>query len=166
MSNRKDILLTQFRTCYHQDGWFAPLNYALKGLTGAQATLGGVQSANSIFGISQHLVFWNERYLQRFKGGTVPPLKIPNSETFECKDSCEIEKAWDDMRQRLDKVFTQWEEAIINCDDTKLDSRTNPDQDECWWTSLALLATHNAYHTGQIVHILKEQGLWKTWWED
>lgn len=59
-------------------------------------------------------------------------------------------------------VVNNWEGAIIKCDDSKLDSQT-PDSDELWWSSLAHLAVHNAYHIGQIVYIRKEQGLWKTW---
>jgi len=39
----------------------------------------------------------------------------------------------------------------------------SPDHDESWWTSLAHLAIHNAYHIGQIVHIRKEHGLWEAW---
>lgn len=68
----------------------------------------------------------------------------------------------DDLVQRLDNLFAQWEEAIIKCDDAKLESQT-PDSNELWWSTLAHLAIHNAYHIGQIVHIRKEQGLWETW---
>ncbi|AET67837.1 DinB family protein [Desulfosporosinus orientis DSM 765] len=164
MSTRKDIILTQLRSCRDQDGWFAPLSVALRGLTAEQAAKNVGQSTNSIFGIVHHLVFWNERYLQRFKDSSLPPLKISNVETF-VKDPGEIVERWDDLYQRLDNLFVQWEEAIIKCDDAKLDSRTHPDRDESWWTSLAHLAIHNAHHIGQIVHIRKEQGLWETWFE-
>lgn len=122
------------------------------------------QSTNSIFGIIHHLVFCNERYLQRFKDSSLPPLKISNAETF-VKDSDDIVGSWDDLHQRLDNLFVQWEEAIIECYDAKLDSRTHPDRDESWCTSLAHMAIHNAHHIGQIVHIRKELGIWETWFE-
>ena len=165
MSNRKEILLIQWCSCHHKDGWFPPLNVALRGLTADQVTQSGEQSANSIIGIIRHLVFWNERYLQRFKEGSLPPVKISNAKTFEQGVFSEVDDNWDNMLQRLNCVFGQWEEAINNCDNAKLESRTHPDQDECWWTSLTHLAMHNAYHIGQIVHIRKEQGLWETWFE-
>ncbi len=165
MSNRKEILLTQLCSCHNQDGWFAPLSFAQRGLTADQAVQKPVQSANSILGIIRHLVFWNERYLQRFKEGAVPPLEISNAKTFERSDSCEVEGDWDNMRQKSENVFTQWEDAIISCDDAKLDTLTHPDQKVCWWTSLAHLSIHNAYHIGQIVHIRKELGLWESWEE-
>ena len=162
MSARKEFLLTQMRACHNQDGWFAPLNFALRGLTAVLAFQRGRQSANSILGITHHLVFYNELYLQRFKQGSVPKTVVSIAETFEFKDPSQFAEVWDDLRQKLDNLFNQWEEAIIKCDDAKLDSHT-PDSDELWWSSLAHLAIHNAYHIGQIVHIRKEQGLWKTW---
>ncbi|TGE35345.1 DinB family protein [Desulfosporosinus fructosivorans] len=162
MPSCKEILITQMRACHNQNGWFAPLNVALRGITAEQAAQRGGQSTNSILGIVHHLVFWNERYLQRFKLGAVLPLDISNAETFEYIDSGEIIEGWDDLRQKLDHLFTQWEEAIIKCDDSKLDSQVNPG-DELWWTTLANLVIHNANHIGQIVHIRKEQGLWETW---
>ena len=163
MSARKEVLLTQVRACRHQDGWFAPLNVALQGLTAEQAAQRAGQSANSILGIVHHLIFWNERYLQRFKQKMVLPLDISNAKTFENRDSDGIIENWDDLKLKLDSILTQWEEAIIKCDEAKLDTRTNPDNDELWWISLAHLAIHNANHIGQIVHIRKEKGLWETW---
>ncbi|WP_088226005.1 DinB family protein [Desulfosporosinus sp. FKB] len=163
MSVRKEVLLAQMRACRNQDGWFAPLNIALQGLTAEQAAKQVGQTGNSIYGIVNHLVFWNERYLQRFKQEIVLPLNISNAETFGNIDSDGITMNWDDLKIKLDDLLAQWEEAIINCDDAKLDDRTNPDNEELWWTSLAYLVIHNANHIGQIVHIRKELGLWETW---
>jgi uncharacterized damage-inducible protein DinB len=162
MSTCKEFLLTQVRACHNQDGWFAPLNFALRGLTVDLAVQRGRQSSNSILGIVHHLVFYNELYLQRFKQGSVPKTVVSIAMTFEYNDPDEIAEVWDDLRHKLDNLFTQWEEAIITYDEAKLDSQT-PDSDELWWSSLAHLAIHNAYHIGQIVHIRKEQGLWETW---
>ncbi|WP_019121562.1 DinB family protein [Brevibacillus massiliensis] len=160
MSTRKEVLVTQLRACHNQDGWFAPLKVALRGVTAEQAVQGGKGSSNSIYGIVHHLVFWNERYLQRFHEGNLPPLEISNSETFQ---SNEMSASWDELQMKLDNVLAQWEQAIMNYDDSKLDSPTHPDRDEVWWMSLAHLAIHNAYHIGQIVHIRKEQGSWEAW---
>jgi uncharacterized damage-inducible protein DinB len=162
MSTRKEVLVTQLCACRNEDGWFAPLKVALRGVTAEQAAQCGVGSSNSIYGIVHHLVFWNERYLQRFNEGTVLPLEISNSETFQSNG---VSVPWDELQMKLDNVLAQWEQAIMNCDDSKLDSRTHPDSDsdEVWWMSLAHLAIHNAYHIGQIVHIRKEQGSWEVW---
>ncbi|MDR3490764.1 MAG: DinB family protein [Gammaproteobacteria bacterium] len=162
MLTRKEFLLTQLRACHNQNGWFAPLNVALRELTTDLAVQRRRQSTNSILGIVHHLVFYNERYLQRFKQDSVPKIVKSIAETFEYNDSGEIAEVWDDLRNKLDNLFAQWEEAIIKCEDAKLDSQT-PDSDELWWSSLAHLAIHNAYHIGQIVYIRKEQGLWETW---
>jgi len=105
------------------------LNVALRGLTADLAVQRGRQSTNSILGIVHHLVFYNERYLQRFKQGNVPKIVKSIAETFEYNDSGKITEVWDDLRNELGNLFAQWEEAIIKCDDAKLDSQT-PDSDE------------------------------------
>jgi uncharacterized damage-inducible protein DinB len=163
MSTRKEILLTQLKACHNQDGWFAPLEFALRGVAADQAVQRGLRSSNSILGIVKHLIFWNERYLLRFQRGSLPPLEISNDETFQYNVPDEILENWDPLKSKLYNVFSQWEQAIMECDDSKLDSRTHPDRDELWWMSLSHLAIHNAYHIGQIVHIRKEQGSWEAW---
>ncbi|HWJ02838.1 MAG TPA: DinB family protein, partial [Verrucomicrobiae bacterium] len=92
------------------------MSVALRGLTADQAAQSVGQSTNSIFGIINHLVFWNERYLQRFKKGTLPPLETSNEATFKGEDSGQIAEDWDQLQQRLDNLFVQWEEAVITCD--------------------------------------------------
>lgn len=54
MSSRKEILLIQMCACQDQDGWFAPLNVALRGVTVDQAIRHGKQTGNSIMGIVRH----------------------------------------------------------------------------------------------------------------
>ncbi|MFM1653331.1 DinB family protein [Brevibacillus sp. B_LB10_24] len=164
MSTSKEVLVTQMFACHNQDGWFAPLNFVLRGVTEEQAVQGGKGSSNSIYGIVRHLIFWNERYLKCFNEGDLPPLEIvTNSETFQ---ESGMSASWDELQMRLDDVLAQWEQAIMNCDDSKLDSQTHPDRDVPWWTLIAHIALHNAYHIGQIVYIRKERGSWETWDEE
>jgi hypothetical protein len=55
------------------------------------------------------------------------------------------------LYRKLDSVLTAWEKAIEEADDAKLQS---------WYSTIAHLGTHNAYHTGQIIFIRKLQGSW------
>ncbi len=59
--------------------------------------------------------------------------------------------AWDAAVRQLDEVLTAWEQAIESADDAKLAS---------WYSTIAHISAHNAYHTGQILYIRKEQGSW------
>jgi hypothetical protein len=66
----KEILLAQLSACHNEVNSFAPLNNSLAGLTEEQA-LKKDKGNNSVMQIVTHLIFWNERYLNRF-------LSIPN----------------------------------------------------------------------------------------
>ena len=47
--------------------------------------------------------------------------------------------------------MTDWEKAIEAAEDQKLQS---------WYSTIAHISAHNAYHTGQILYIRKQQGSW------
>jgi uncharacterized damage-inducible protein DinB len=46
-----------------------------------------------------------------------------------------------------------WEAVIKNADDAKLQS---------WYSVIAHISAHNAYHTGQILYIRKLAGNWNS----
>ena len=102
---------------------------------------------HSIGQLANHLVFWNQEELAKFKGE--PPVKFSgdNNETFNNFDS----KKWAATVQQLDQVLTDWEKAVEAADDKKLES---------WYSIIAHIGTHNAYHIGQIIYIRKLQGSW------
>ena len=72
-----------------------------------------------------------------------------NKETF----TPVTEKTWSATVQSLDSVLTAWENAVKNADENKL---------KTWYSTIAHIGTHNAYHTGQILYIRKMKG----WWDD
>ncbi len=91
---------------WNEDGWFAPLNHALRGITAEQAAWRETLSTNSILDIVHHLVFWNEWYLQRFKQPSVPPIEISNAETFKRGGNHGGEMTWEGLQQKLDGLLT------------------------------------------------------------
>ena len=70
-----------------------------------------------------------------------------NNETFNSFD----EKNWAATVKRLDEVMTEWEKAVEAADEKKLES---------WYSIIAHIGAHNAYHIGQIIFVRKEQGSW------
>ncbi len=143
----KSILLEQLRTTHNQKEWFVPANTAVEGLTPEQASWRDGKGNHSVGQLANHLVFWDQEELAKFKGE--PPVKFSgdNNETFNNFDS----KKWAATVQQLDQVMTDWEKAVEAADDKKL-------QD--WYSIIAHIGTHNAYHIGQIVYVRKEQGSW------
>jgi len=143
----KSILLEQLRTTHNQKDWFVPANIAVEGLTPEQASWQDGKGNHSVGQLANHLVFWNQEELAKFKGE--PPVKFSgnNDETFNNFDS----KKWNATVQQLDQVLTDWEKAIEAADDKKLES---------WYSIIAHIGTHNAYHVGQMIYIRKQQGSW------
>jgi uncharacterized damage-inducible protein DinB len=143
----KSILLEQLRTSHNVKDWFVPANVAVEGLTPEQASWRDASGNHSIGQLTNHLIFWNQDQLAKFKGEPSPKFSGNNDETFNSFDM----KKWASSVQQLDSVLTAWEKAVSDSDDKKLES---------WYSTIAHIGMHNAYHIGQIVYIRKLQGSW------
>ena len=142
----KGILLEQLRSTHNRAEWFVPANTAVEGLTAEQASWTDGKGNHSVGQLATHLIYWNRRNLARFKGEPVEKF-ANNDETFTSFDS----KKWSDTVKQLDEVMSDWEKAVEGTDDEKLKS---------WYSTIAHIGAHNAYHIGQIVYVRKEQGSW------
>jgi len=144
----KSILLEQFRTTHAEQDWFVPASKAVEGLTAEQAAWkdGGVN--HSIAQLVSHLIFWDQEQLAKLQGKPAPPYSGKNDDTFNLS----VDKStWAAMVKDLDAILTDWEKAIESADDATLQK---------WASTIAHVSTHNAYHTGQILYIRKQQGSW------
>lgn len=143
----KSILLEQLRTTHNEKDWFVPINVALEGLTAEQASWADGSGNHSIGQLAYHLLFWNLNQLSKFKGEKPAAFSGNNDETFNNFDN----KNWSATVKRLDSVLVAWEKAIEAADEKKLNE---------WYSAIAHIGTHNAYHTGQMVFIRKQKGWW------
>ncbi len=143
----KSILLEQLRSTHNQKEWFVPANVAVDGLTPEQARWTDGKGNHSVGQLANHLVFWNREELAKFKGEPPPKFSGDNNETFNSFDA----KKWTETVHQLDQVLTDWEQAVESADDATLQK---------WYSVIAHIGTHNAYHIGQIVYVRKEQGSW------
>jgi hypothetical protein len=143
----KSILLEQLRTTHDVKDWFVPVDSAIAGLTAEQANWTDGKGNHSIAQLTSHLIFWDERTLQQFNG--VKPAKYDgnNDETFAPVD----DKTWPATVKKIDDVMSQWEKAVESADEAKLTK---------WYSTIAHIGTHNAYHIGQILYVRKLQGVW------
>jgi uncharacterized damage-inducible protein DinB len=143
----KSILLEQLRSTHNKAEWFVPANTAVEGLTAEQASWTDGKGNHSVGQLVNHLVYWDRRSLQKFKGEPQEKFSGNNDETFNNFDA----KKWNDMVKQLDDVMTDWEKAVEAADDAKLKDS---------YSEIAHIGAHNAYHIGQIVFVRKEQGSW------
>ncbi|MEI9968615.1 MAG: hypothetical protein WDM87_08340 [Terracidiphilus sp.] len=91
--------------------------------------------------------YWDDRALTQFKGEKLAPFDGNNNETFDNFTPAQ----WDDLQKKLDQVLTDWEKAVETADDQKLAANASV---------IEHVATHNAYHIGQILYVRKLEGVW------
>ena len=143
----KSILLEQLKTTHNAKDWFVDANTAVAGLTPEQASWKDGSGNHSVGQLAHHLVFWNQRELEKFKGEPQEKFSGNNDETFDKFDA----KQWASTVKELDQVMVDWEKALEGADDKKLQE---------WASDIAHIGTHNAYHIGQMVFVRKLQGSW------
>jgi len=144
----KSVLLTQLKSTHDKEEWFVPINVALKGVTAEQAVWKDGSENHSIGQLANHLLFWNERQVKKFKGEKLEPFNGNNDETFNAF----TKEQWTQTLKKLDDVLLDLEKIIQNADEASLKS---------WAETIGNISTHNAYHTGQIIFVRKLQGSWK-----
>jgi hypothetical protein len=140
-------LLEQLRTTHDQKDWFVPIDVAVDGLSAEQATWTDGKGNHSVGQLTYHLLFWNQRELEKFKGEPEKKFSGNNDETFNDFDT----QKWNDTVKQLNQVMSELEKLVESADEQKLQK---------WAPEIARIGTHNAYHVGQIVFVRKEQGSW------
>jgi uncharacterized damage-inducible protein DinB len=158
--NRKDVILEQFLYCHNKNGWFVSFQSAIAGLTSEQASWKGSADNNSIKEIVNHLIFWNERYLHRFKEMPLQKMEGKNDSTFINLSNLE----WPEVVEKFNLVMSDWYNTVRECKDEKLDQPVSSEAgvNDPWIGTLTCVTLHNAHHIGQIVTIRKLQGSWNT----
>jgi uncharacterized damage-inducible protein DinB len=144
----RSILLSQLKQTHDQQDWFVPASKAVAGLTAEQAAWTPGKGSHSVSQLVQHLVFWNQSQLASWKGQKGPAYSGKNDETF----GNNLDKAgWENAVKQLNAVLTDMEKWIETADEASFKKQAD---------NIAHVSVHNAYHTGQILYIRKQQGSW------
>lgn len=143
----RSLLLHELRTTHNKADWFVPIDTAVDGLTAEQASWQPPNGGHTAGQLTYHLLFWNRRNLQNFRGEKQEKFGGDNDETFVKFDA----KQWADTVTQLDQVMTDLEKLVESASDQQLAK---------WAPTLGNICTHNAYHVGQIVYVRKLQGSW------
>lgn len=158
---KKEMILDQLAVCRNEDSWIKPLSTALKGLKMEEVTWKPNAASNSISEITSHLLFYNSRWLKRFKGEPVGDSPELNASTFQTIKGL-TETTWQNHVADLDANLSEWQKAISGSTEEEL-HRAIPEfrAEAVWWQALSNLCTHNTYHIGQIIYIRKVLGNWE-----
>tara|TARA_R110002049_G_scaffold28018_1_gene96066 strand:+ start:103755 stop:104252 length:498 start_codon:yes stop_codon:yes gene_type:complete len=144
----RPLLLSQLKYTHTEKDWFVPVKLAVAGVTAEQAKWKDGPNNHSIEELVSHLIFWNERVMIAFKGKNLPDFKSDNDSTFDILDTAN----WMDATKKLDSIQKEWEHSVERATEKELLE---------WSDTIASICAHNAYHTGQIIYIRKQNG----WWE-
>lgn len=155
----KEILLEQFTACYDENGWFVALKNALKNLTAAQAVWKTEGLDNSIWEILAHLNYYNNAYLERFKGIDYVYPANDNAETFAGGETAS-DADWQAEIEKFDSLMSEWRSLLESANESKFDQAVSAANQSLWASVISDINTHNAHHGGQIVVIRKLQGSW------
>jgi hypothetical protein len=152
----KEILLDQLAACHDDESWFKPSTTILSDLSADEAIWKAEDSQHSIWALVNHLIFWNEMWLNRFKDDLIEEnSKITNDETFEVDQLQLNEESWNETIRRLSDSFVNWRDAVRNCEHSKLEKRISSYFNAQWWGVISNLCIHNAYHIGQMMLLKK-----------
>jgi uncharacterized damage-inducible protein DinB len=154
----KLVLARQFTGCYDKDGWFVATKNAIEGLSVEQAAWKPEDSVNCIWETLSHITYYNNAYLQRFKGIEYEYDVANNEETFSTGEYTEAD--WQADVARFDAVMTEWRLLLEEADDAKFDEIAPPHEHRKWRDLIADMNAHTAHHGGQIVLLRKLQGSW------
>ena len=150
-----DVLIAQHTACYDENNWFVSVKNAIADVTAEQAAWKPTGADNTIWEEVNHLIFWNERWVQRYRGLLNYPEDIENTGTFKSEEA-----DWKATCENLYAVMDAWREILDEITEEKLASPVNDQFQEPWFKPLAQQNIHNAYHIGQIVLLRKLQGSW------
>ncbi|AEI42384.1 DinB family protein [Paenibacillus mucilaginosus] len=156
MTHAKEVLSDQLLANANDPSWYMPFKQATEGVSEVDAFRKLDANVKSISEITQHLLYWNETWQERYRASRldVVPRMSSNDESFVVPEGRDFKT----LREDLLKVLLRWQEDLAP---DKLERRVDGfDEQAKWWQIMANVTTHNAYHIGQIVYIRKLQDNW------
>lgn len=150
----REVLLVQIARTYEQESWQPSLLMAIEGLTAEQAAWKPAPERHSVWQIVRHLNLWKRAVLGAWDGET------PDDEALEKADWQEVsgdQGDWEADVAALKDVSNRVRALIEEASEERLLASFGP-WDRPLWQSAMAMATHDAYHAGQIRYVRALQG--------
>lgn len=153
------LIKRQFSNSFDTNGWFVAVKNALDGVNVEMACWKpNDEDINCIWETLSHLTYYNNAYLLRFKGIDYKYDIATNDESFSTGEYDEA--SWQADVYRFDEVMMEFRELIASADESIFSEPVSAENQTKWATLLLNIASHNAYHSGQIMLLRKLQGNW------
>lgn len=152
------LLKRQISNSFDTNGWFVAVSNALDGVKVEQACWKPTDDTNCIWEILAHLTYYNHAYVERFKGIDYEYDVSSNDDTFSVGEYTEAE--WQAEIGRFNAVMSEFRDIIANADEARFTEPVSAENQTKWATLILNIASHNAYHGGQIMLLRKLQGNW------
>ncbi len=161
--NTVDLLSIQKNNTWNREEWIVPLANALQGVTAEQAEWTPPGGGNSIRETLNHINYYNNRILDRLKNISSAPGVQTNEETFTNPVHPDGAEGWTATLAETERTAYELSQAIAGLQDSDLLAPYSSTSSEVLLgEELARWMLHDAYHSGQIVLIRKQQGSWKS----
>lgn len=140
------------------NGWFTPLTVAVSGMTAEQAAWVPGPGFNSVWGLVDHVWFWQQFLLPVLKG-------VPEQQTLHREDDWKPvadptgEAAWQAACRRAMAVNAELAAYVAGLGDEELAQPYAPGRARRQQVIQGIIA-HNSYHTCEIISVRHMQGLW------
>ncbi len=151
----KEVLLKQFSDCYDKDAWFVAVRNTLEGVTAEQAAWKPDGTDNSIWESLAHISYYNNAYLQRFKGIDYK-YEVANND----EPSTRARPIAGKPKPRFD--HERMAELLETADEAKFEEIATSQEHRKWRDLIVDMNAHSAHHGGQIVLLRKLQGSWNS----
>src|SRR5699024_821511 len=110
MSHARDVLADQLLANTDDPSFYVPFSESVKNLSEKEAFWKPNNESNSIAGIVQHLLYWNETWQTRYKKShvdAVAPIGDNNKSFIVPED-----KRFTDLKESLLAVLLQWQDVL------------------------------------------------------
>ena len=148
----KTFALTTWDICSQNESWFPTLHMVLEVDLETASWKPDMPGMNSIQEIGRHLLYYKARFLSRLQD-TDFELLPTNEATF----SAFPELSWSEVKEKIHALDTEIPAIAGNLSDHEM-NQVKPK--ETIARQILDLATHDAYHAGQILLLRKLQGAW------
>jgi hypothetical protein len=140
------------------NGWFTPFTAAVAGLTAQQAAWTPGPGFNSVWGLVDHVWFWQQFFLPLLRGLPAEQMLRREDDWAPIADLTDG-AAWQAACQRACTANAELAAYVGGLSDEELAQPYAPGKARRQQVIQGIIA-HNSYHTCEIISVRHMQGLW------
>jgi uncharacterized damage-inducible protein DinB len=140
-------------------GWFTPISVGVQGLTAEQASQVPAERFNSVWGVVNHVRFWQEFMLLRLQGETVNREALGGKNGWPPPPEDPTLESWEMDRARLLSANRDLASYVSSLSDEVLHQPIARGRPSPYQMIQGLIA-HNSYHACEVISIRHMLGLW------